>query len=347
MKWQAATRTIFGEGPIGSRRTWGIAAVALLALRSVACSSSPDPGFTAGAGGAASTTAAPICGNNVVETGEQCDGTIAMTCDSATMGAAPVGNVRCTACHVDLSGCTTASPVGTGGSTSVGSAGSTSLGTGGVISGGAGTTSTSSSGGQTGFGGTPASGGTTGSGGTTMAGGGTLGGGGTSNGGTAGRTSVGGSSGALGDVDALRQTCVDTINMYRATKMLAPLKRASASVEACSDMGAMSDGTTMVAHGSAGKCPGMGAQDTCPGWPPKQYGGAEGALKACLQSMWNEGEPPEGRQMCLQEYFSGNIACFEKYGHYLNMSDPSNGTVSCGFFVMSNGALWMNQDLGR
>ena len=51
--------------------------------------------------------------------------------------------------------------------------------------------------------------------------------------------------------------------------------------------------------------------------------------------------------MCLSEYFSGNIACFEKYGHYLNMSDPSNGTVSCGFFVMSNGALWMNQDLGR
>jgi hypothetical protein len=135
--------------------------------------------------------------------------------------------------------------------------------------------------------------------------------------------------------------------MYRATKMLTPLKRASASVEACSDMGAMSDGTTMVAHGSAGKCPGMSAQDTCPGWPPQQYGGAAGALKACLQSMWNEGEPPEGRDMCLQEYFSGNIACFEMYGHYLNMSDPSNGTVSCGFFVMSSGALWMNQDLGR
>jgi hypothetical protein len=29
------------------------------------------------------------------------------------------------------------------------------------------------------------------------------------------------------------------------------------------------------------------------------------------------------------------------------MSDPSNGTVSCGFYVMPNGKIWMNQDLGQ
>jgi hypothetical protein len=347
MKWQAATRTIFGESHLGSMRTWGIAAVVLLGLRAVACSSAdptPNNGL-GGAGGAAAAATTAVCGNNFVDPGEQCDGTVQASCAVATMGSAPLGTVRCTQCHIDLSGCTTASSTGAGGAP-VGSAGTTSLGTGGGISGSGGTTATSS-GGQTSLGGSQSSGGIFGAGGTTASGG-TFGGAGTStSGGTAGSTSKGGSSGALGDVDALRQTCLDTINMYRATKMLAPLKRASASVETCSDMGAQSDGMTMVAHGSAGKCPGMNAQDTCPGWPPQQYGGAAGALKACLQSMWNEGEPPEGRQMCLSEYFMGNIACFEKYGHYLNMSDPSNGTVSCGFYVMSNGALWMNQDLGR
>jgi hypothetical protein len=187
--------------------------------------------------------------------------------------------------------------------------------------------------------GAPGLGGTLGSGGTS-----TLGSGGTSS--TGGQPSgTSGSSGVLGDIDALRQTCVDTINMYRATKMIAPMKRASASVEACSDDGAKSDGTTMQAHGSAGKCPGMGAQDTCPGWAPT--GGAASALKSCLQQMWAEGEPPEGRTTCINNYFAGNIACFEAHGHYLNMSDPSNGTASCGFFVMSNGRLWMNQDFGR
>jgi hypothetical protein len=157
--------------------------------------------------------------------------------------------------------------------------------------------------------------------------------------------SGGGSSGVLGDLNALRQTCVDTINMYRAMKMLAPLKRAAASVEVCSDMGAQSDATAMVAHQSAGKCGGLGSQDTCPGW--SVTGGVANALKMCLMSMWNEGEPPEGRQQCISEYFAGNIACFEAHGHYLNMSDPNNGTVSCGFYVMPNGKVWMNQDMGR
>ncbi|HVW30271.1 MAG TPA: hypothetical protein VHC69_33165 [Polyangiaceae bacterium] len=351
MKWQATTRRIFGEARFGSKRTWGIAAVAVLALRSVACSSDNPAAGPDGAGGLGAGNGggpAAVCGNNVVEPGEECDGTVQTTCAAATMSVAVAGTVKCTACHVDLSGCT-ATVSGAGGAPAVGAAGTTAASTGGgpVISSNGGTSSTSSGGipGSAGSG----SGGTFGSGGTT-GGGGTLGGGGIStagSGGAAGSTSNGGSSGVLGDVDMLRQTCVDTINMYRATKMLAPLTRASASVEACSDMGAQSDGTTMVAHGSAGKCPGMSAQDTCPGWPPQQYGGAAGALKACLQSMWNEGEPPEGRDMCLQEYFSGNIACFEKYGHYLNMSDPSNTVVSCGFFVMSSGALWMNQDLGH
>ncbi len=50
---------------------------------------------------------------------------------------------------------------------------------------------------------------------------------------------------------------------------------------------------------------------------------------------------------CIQQYFNGDTACFLKYGHYLNMSDTGNGTVSCGFYVMPNGRIWMNQDYGK
>jgi hypothetical protein len=148
-------------------------------------------------------------------------------------------------------------------------------------------------------------------------------------------------------VNALREACVQTINQYRATLSLPPLTRANATVETCSDTGAQSDATTGQAHGSSGKCPGMGAQDTCPGWSPNQYGGVENAMKACLQSMWAEGDPPEGRNQCIQEYFSGNTACFLAHGHYLNMSSTDNTVVSCGFYVMPDGRVWMNQDFGN
>jgi hypothetical protein len=280
-----------------------------------------------------------VCGNNIVDPGEACDGPLQMTCAAATMNVRPLGVLKCTACQYDPSGCTSAGTGGTPGAAGmpVGTGAS-----GGMVVGGNGGTSTSA-----GAGGTSASGGTP-SGGTQGNGGTPGNGGAATNGGSAGTsTGMGGGGGVLGDVDALRKTCLDTINMYRAMKNVAPLTLAAASVETCSDMGAQSDATAGVAHGSAGKCPGMGAQDTCPGWPPKQYGGAQGALTNCLMSMWNEGEPPEGRDKCLMEYFSGDIACFEKYGHYLNMSDPGNSVVSCGFYVMPNGNLWMNQDLGH
>jgi hypothetical protein len=201
------------------------------------------------------------------------------------------------------------------------------------------------------FGGFPSTGGDPGNGGFTSTGGDPGNGGFTSTGGDPGNggsaTGGGSSTGPLGDLNALRQACVDSINGFRGTLSLPPLSRASASVEACSDQGAQSDGTTGVAHGSAGNCPGMSAQDTCPGWSPTQYGGVVNALKACLQAMWNEGEPPEGRDKCISDYFAGNTACFLAHGHYLNMSSSSNSVVSCGFYAMPNGKVWMNQDFGR
>lgn len=313
-------------------------AVMLLVAVAVSCSASSDDNNNNNNNATQTFDAgkAPVCGDGILERGEQCEGTVPTTCATQTMGTRPNGTVTCVNCHLDTTACQSASTqLGSGGAAvnPVGMGGGVSLG---GSSGGPG-------GGVTGSSGATASGGTTGTSGATGSGG-TPG-----SGGAAGSSGAGGSTtGPLGDVNALRQVCVDTINQYRATVSgVKPLVLAGASVETCSDTGAASDAKAGVAHGSAGKCPGMGAQDTCPGWNPNQYGGAAGALKACLQSMWNEGIPPEGRDKCISDYFAGNTACFLKYGHYLNMSDPGNGTVSCGFYVMPNGSLWMNQDLGK
>lgn len=147
------------------------------------------------------------------------------------------------------------------------------------------------------------------------------------------------------DLDAVRQVCVDYINQYRATLGLAPLRRATPEQEMCSDRGAEQDGVAQIPHSSAGSCPGMGAQNTCPGW---QVGGWSGnatladALKGCLDSMWAEGEPPVPISECMRDY----QGCFMLYGHYINMSSPTSTVVSCGLYEVSPGEWWMNQDFG-
>jgi hypothetical protein len=151
------------------------------------------------------------------------------------------------------------------------------------------------------------------------------------------------------ELDMLRQTCVDEINMYRATlttMKLNALKRATPDQEACSDKGAQMDGDSGMAHGSAraGLCRsvGLGAEDTCPGWG---VGGRTGnatladALKGCLKSMWAEGEPPVSRAECTQDI----NGCFQQHGHYLNMSGTA-AAVACSFYKMNTGQYWMNQD---
>ena len=159
------------------------------------------------------------------------------------------------------------------------------------------------------------------------------------------------------ELETLRQVCVDEINMYRATLMLAPLKRATPEQELCSDRGSQKDGIAKVAHGSAGagnpcsngkygSFPYFGAQDTCPGWPVGARGAATiaDAMKGCLKSMWAEGIPAEGVDACIAEYRKGNIDCFEMHGHYINMSSTTSKAVSCGFYNMGNNTYWMNQD---
>jgi len=155
------------------------------------------------------------------------------------------------------------------------------------------------------------------------------------------------------ELEALRQLCVDEINMYRASVpalMLKPMKRATPEQEACADRGAQMDGDSGMAHGAAraGLCRsvGLSAENTCPGWGVGGFSGnatVADALKRCLKAMWDEGEPPVSRQMCQQDY----AGCFLAHGHYLNMSETTLGTVACSFYKMKDGKYWMNQDFAR
>lgn len=161
-----------------------------------------------------------------------------------------------------------------------------------------------------------------------------------------GDSSVGTPPPGDGGIDSIRQACVDHVNMLRATLNLAPLKRATSSQEACSDTGAQKDGSTMMAHSSAGACPGFGAQCTCPSLPVGGFSKAtlQSSLIQCLDQMWAEGPPPSGTTVaaCIND----RTGCFLQHGHYIIMSDGAgaNKTVSCGFYMMSNGNYWGNQD---
>lgn len=122
-------------------------------------------------------------------------------------------------------------------------------------------------------------------------------------------------------LEAARQLCVDTINMYRATLGLPPYQRWT-DQETCSDAEAKSDGETNTPHGAFGMC-GEFAQNECPGWP----GPPEQSLPGCLAQMWAEG-PGED---------------FNMHGHYINMSSEQYTRVACGFAEV-NGEWWMVQN---
>jgi hypothetical protein len=235
-----------------------------------------------------------------------------------------------------IAGSSLAGMGGVGGSTSGIAAGSGGVGTtpiGGAAA--AGTTAIAGTGGSGGVAGTttagmggttaiPGSGGSGGAGGTTMAG-------------------TGGAAAGSDEFEAARQLCVDTINMYRATKGLMPLVRATPEQETCSDNGAKLDGDSGSAHGSAGMCQ-LGSQNACPGYPLRIGGGTvEGTLKYCLMQMWDEGEPPEGVAACKAD----RSGCYLQYGHWINMVEPNIRVVGCGFYKMANGNYWMNQNFGR
>ena len=139
-----------------------------------------------------------------------------------------------------------------------------------------------------------------------------------------GSDSSGGGGGATetaADKDAA-ETCVDTINAYRATLGL-PAYARWADQEACADGEAEADATASTAHGAFGTC-GEVAQNECPGWP----GPAKTMIPECLKMMWGEGPGSD----------------FSSHGHYINMSNPSYTKVACGFTTLADGSVWAAQD---
>lgn len=188
-----------------------LASVALVCLP--ACSSLFDDSLAGG-------DAAPgLCGNAVVDAGEACDDALPLTQTCATLvGPSATGNARCTACKLDLRGCTNggggaSGRAGAGGATAAGGKAG-NAGNAGAGVGGAGATSSAGFAGVAGQGGAgpvagqagTASGGAGGGGGAGTAGlggvaGATTGGKGGSVSGAGGSSSGnGGSSGSTGGV---------------------------------------------------------------------------------------------------------------------------------------------------
>jgi hypothetical protein len=133
----------------------------------------------------------------------------------------------------------------------------------------------------------------------------------------------------------LHQDCVDRINQFRTQcACLPPLARRTDG-EACANQMAEYDAGKGTAHAGANDriCQPGGAQNECPG-----YRSNAEVISLCLQQMWDEGPPPtdpcEG-------------SCFQEYGHFINMTDPSSTRVACGFFTTSAGKVWAVQNFSR
>ncbi len=171
---------------------------------------------------------------------------------------------------------------------------------------------------------------------------------------SAGGTAAGGSGGAAagsagtsscaGDIrcqlDPLPSTgdvyqdCVNRINQFRAEcACLPPLERWTDG-EACADQMAEYDSMQASAHAGFidGICSGGSAQNECPGWRSEAQ-----VVEGCLQSMWDEGPPPTS---------TCNGACFQMYGHFINMTDTRYTKVACGFYTAGN-EVWAVQNFSR
>jgi hypothetical protein len=131
------------------------------------------------------------------------------------------------------------------------------------------------------------------------------------------------------------QDCVNRINQFRAEyACLPPLERWTEG-EACANQMAEYDGGEDSAHAGFQDdiCEGGSAQNECPGWRSEEQ-----VVDGCLQAMWDEGPPPT-------EQCSG--ACFQEYGHFINMTNTRYTRVACGFFTTAGGEVWAVQNFTR
>jgi hypothetical protein len=129
------------------------------------------------------------------------------------------------------------------------------------------------------------------------------------------------------------QDCVARINQFRTQCACLPELARWTEGEACADMMAEYDsamGRSAHAGFMARICTGGNAQNECPGW-----GNNDQVVSGCLQQMWDEGPPPMAD--C-----SGD--CFQKYGHFINMTNTKLNKVACGFFTASTNKVWSVQN---
>jgi hypothetical protein len=224
---------------------------------------------------------------------------------------------------------------GAGGS-SRGGASSAGAGSGGLVNGG-------------GNGGGGRSNGLAGAGGTTGGAGRASGGAGGAGGASAGTANGGGGAGGAsacvpnlackvspppttGDI---YQDCVDRINQFLTQCACLPALARRKDGEACADQMAEYDASMNSAHaGAIAKiCTPGGAQNECPG-----YSSNSQVIGLCMQQMWDEGPPPSPD--CTGD-------CYEKHGHFINMTDPDVKKVACGFYTTSSGKVWATQNFTR
>lgn len=133
----------------------------------------------------------------------------------------------------------------------------------------------------------------------------------------------------------IHQDCVDRINQFRTQCACLPALARWTDGEACADQMSQYDSQQNVAHAGfeAKICGGGTAQDECPG-----YRSNDQVISNCLQQMWNEGPPPMAT--CTG-------ACFQMYGHFINMSNTKYTKVACGFYTMPTGKIWAAQNFSR
>jgi hypothetical protein len=131
---------------------------------------------------------------------------------------------------------------------------------------------------------------------------------------------------------------------------LAPLARASRQQEDCSDEGAETDHEMNTPHYAAqhrsARCDevGFGPQNACPDWrfgPGSDYAGASDALVACIDRMWDQGEPPGEIDACKADLSAGG--CYEQYGEWINLTNTRVKYVACGISLGPD-MIWVNQD---
>ena len=156
-------------------------------------------------------------------------------------------------------------------------------------------------------------------------------------GGAGGNGTSSGTAGGNGSdpLESARQTCIDTINAFRAEKGSPPLARWK-EAEPCVDQQATSDEEANQPHQAwaSGKdaCNGHG-QNECLGQ------GASGIV-SCLQMMWDEGAQAgcSGCDACVDKQVASCQDC-DFYGestgmvcgHYVNMAARYFTKAACGF----------------